>query len=226
MLSFLLLWYLIRKSKVLQTPMFTLSVLLALLFLLGGLAVPMIEIDARISEIDFILIGKSIQFHDQVLFYQSKSIIDVVKILIETGKADSVFVGLLILIFSIVFPIAKLLATKIHLLGSGRWRDSKVIKFFAFKSGKWSMADVMVIAIFMAYIGFKGILDNQVVNMNTNMNNKYVASIATNQTSLQPGFILFISFVLFGLVLSVILKKISPEIKIPVKSNEPLPEQP
>lgn len=34
-------------------------------------------------------------------------------------------------------------------------------------------------------------------------------TIATNQTSLQPGFILFIVFVLFSLVLSVILKKIT-----------------
>jgi hypothetical protein len=201
----------IRNKLVLQTPLFTLSVLLALVFLLAGLASPMIEIDARIQEINFMLIGKSIQFHDQVLFYQSKSIIDVVKILIKTGKADSVFVGLLILIFSIVFPISKLLATKIHLLGSEKWRNSKVIKFFAFKSGKWSMADVMVVAIFMAYIGFKGILDSEVVRMNTEMNNRYVASIATNKTSLEPGFILFISFVLFGLVLSVILKRISPD---------------
>src|SRR6185436_5627298 len=184
---------------------------LALIFLFTGLAAPMIEIDARIQEINFMLIGKNIQFNDQVLFYQSKSIIDVVKILIETGKADSVLVGLLILIFSIVFPVAKLLSTKFFLLGSDKWRNSKIIKFFAFKSGKWSMADVMVVAIFMAYIGFKGILDSELGKMSTDMNNQNVASIATNKTSLQPGFILFIAFVLFSLILSVILKKISPD---------------
>jgi hypothetical protein len=211
MLFFLLMWYLMRNQAVLQTPMFTLSVLFALCVLFAGLTCPMIEIDARIQEINFMLIGKSIQFHDQVLFYQSKSILDVVMILIRTGKADSVFVGVLILMFSIVFPVTKLLSTKIYLLGSEKIRRSPFIKFFAFKSGKWSMADVMVVAIFMAFIGFKGILDSQVVNMNTQMNNRYVASIATNKTSLEPGFILFISFVLFGLVLSVILKRISPD---------------
>jgi len=211
MLFFLLLWYLMRNQAVLQAPLFTLSVILALLVLFTGLASPMIEIDARIQEINFMLIGKSIQFHDQVLFYQSKSIIDVVKILIATRKADSVFVGLLLLMFSIIFPVAKLLSTKVFLLGSQKWRNSKIIKFFAFKSGKWSMADVMVVAIFMAYIGFKGILDSEVGKMNVDLNNQYATSISTSKTSLEPGFILFISFVLFGLILSEILKKIAPK---------------
>jgi uncharacterized paraquat-inducible protein A len=30
-----------------------------------------------------------------------------------------------------------------------------------FKTGKWSMADVIVVAIFMAYIGFSGIVGEQ-----------------------------------------------------------------
>lgn len=208
MILFLLIWWLLRNADHLHTPMFTLSVILALIVLFTGLAAPMIEIDARIQEINFLLVGKNIQFNDQVLFYQSKSIIDVVNILITTGKPDSIFVGVLILIFSIVFPVTKLLATKAYLLGSERWKKSGIIRFFAFKSGKWSMADVMVVAIFMAYIGFKGILESQLENMS--MNTSSVTSIATNKTALQPGFILFIAFVLFSLILSVILKRIAP----------------
>jgi hypothetical protein len=68
------------------------------------------------------------------------------------------------------------------------------------------MADVNVVAIFMAYIGFKGILDSQLSNLN--MKTDSLASISTNETSLQPGFILFVGFVLFGLALSLILQKI------------------
>jgi hypothetical protein len=130
-----------------------------------------------------------------------------VRILIETGKYGSAFVGVLILIFSIVFPIGKLLATKLYLLGNENWRNNKVIQFFAFKSGKWSMADVNVVAIFMAYIGFKGILDSQLSNLN--LQTESLASISTNETTLQPGFILFVAFVLFGLILSVILQRIT-----------------
>jgi hypothetical protein len=209
---FLLLWLIFRNKKFLYTPLFTMSVLLALTVLIIGLAAPMIEIDARIKELNFELIGKHMVFNDQVIFYQSKSILDVVHILVTEGKTDSIFVGILILIFSVLFPIVKLLSTKIYLLGNDKWKKNKVIRFFAFKSGKWSMADVMVVAIFMAYIGFKGILDNQMSHLN--MKTKSLATIATNETSLQPGFILFIAYVIFGLILGVILKKITSDVPI------------
>jgi hypothetical protein len=219
---FLILWLALRKQKVLHTPLFILSVLLALVVLFAGLTTPMIEIDARIKEMSFLLIGEKISFHDQVIFFQSKSIIDVVRILIETGKYDSVAVGILILVFSILFPILKLLSTKMYLLRE-QWRNNKVIQYFALRSGKWSMADVQVVAIFMAYIGFKGILDNQLSNLNLKTDS--MASISTNETSLQPGFILFVSFVVFGLVLSVILQKItSIELKkLPVDVPSTMP---
>jgi hypothetical protein len=205
----LLLWIIFRNKKILYTPLFIMSVLLALIVLTVGLFTPMIEIDARIKELNFELIGKHLVFNDQVIFYQSKSILDVVHILITEGKADAVLVGVLILIFSVLFPITKLLCTEVYLLGNEKWKKHGLIRFFAFKSGKWSMADVMVVAIFMAYIGFKGILDNQMRHLN--MKTKSLATVATNETSLQPGFILFIAYVIFGLILAVILKKITSE---------------
>lgn len=204
---FLLMWWLLRRQTALHTPLFILSVMLALIMLITGLTSPMIEIDARIKEMSFLLIGERISFNDQVIFFQSKSIVDVVSILLQTGKYDSAIVGILILIFSIVFPIGKLFATKFYLLGNERCRNNKVVRFFAFKSGKWSMADVNVVAIFMAYIGFKGIMDSQMAHLNLQTDS--LASISTNETSLQPGFILFVAFVLFGLVLSVILQHIT-----------------
>src|SRR3989337_1079843 len=154
MILFLAMWWILRNQKQLHTLLFVVSVLLTFVVLFVGLTSPMIEIDARIKEMSFLLIGERISFNDQVIFFQSKSIVDVVRMLIETGKYDSAFVGILILVFSIIFPIGKLLATKVYLLGNEKCRANKVVQFFAFKSGKWSMADVKVVAIFMAYIGF------------------------------------------------------------------------
>jgi hypothetical protein len=216
---FLLIWRWIRNQPALYTPMFTYSVLLALVILAIGLSSPTIEIDARIKELNFELLGKHIIFQDQVIFFQSKSIIDVVHILIATKKPDSMAVGFLILAFSILFPVAKLLSTKAYLLGNEKWKRNKFIYFFAFKSGKWSMADVMVVAIFMSYVGFKGILDNQlkIVNFKTDT----LRSIATNETSLQPGFILFLTFVIFSLILSEILKRITARERAKIKAMMP-----
>jgi hypothetical protein len=208
-LAFILVWVIVRKQTQLYTALFIMSVLLALIVLVTGLTSPMIEIDARIKELNFMLLGKSMIFKDQILFYQSKSILDVIHILIMTKKADSMLVGGLIFIFSVIFPITKLLTANIYLLGNNKIKKNNFVRFFAFKSGKWSMADVMVIAIFMAYIGFKGILESQLEDLN--MKTKNLSTIATNETALQPGFILFVSFVLFSLLLSVILKKITTD---------------
>jgi hypothetical protein len=207
LLLMLMIWAFLRNHRSLHTPLFIMSVLMALIVLGVGLATPMIEIDARIKELNFVLIGKHLVFSDQVLFFQSKSILDVVHIMLSTHKADSVMVGVLILAFSVIFPVTKLISTEIYLLGGEKMRNNKIIKFFVFKSGKWSMADVMVVAIFMSYIGFKGILDSQLQVMN--IKTESLATISTNDTSLQPGFILFVSYVLFGLVLAEILKWIT-----------------
>lgn len=200
------LWYLLRKQRHLYVAFYIQSIVMALILLVVGLTTAMIDIDARINSLSFELLGQTVAFKNQVIFFQSKSILDVVHILLATGKYDSIFVGILILAFSILFPVAKLLSTGISLLSQRKWARNKVIHYFAFQSGKWSMADVTVVAIFMAYIGFNGILRSQMGYLNTH--SESFTSIATNQTSLQPGYIIFVTFVVFGLTLAQILKMI------------------
>jgi hypothetical protein len=69
------------------------------------------------------------------------------------------------------------------------------------------MADVMVIAIFMAYVGFQRILDDQLEDIT--VHNDTLNLITTNKTNLQTGFIIFVSFALFNLFLAEILKYIT-----------------
>ena len=202
------LWWLLRKRVDLHATLFILSLLFAFILLGVGLSASMIEVDCRIKTLDFVLLGEHIIFKDQVLFYESKSILGVVKVLIEQPAVDSIAVGVLILCFSIVFPVFKLSSTGIHLLGSKRIAENKIIKYFAFQSGKWSMADVIVIAILMTYIGLNGLLNSQLALLD--IHSQELTIISTNNTALQPGYIIFISFVLYGLILSTILKHITP----------------
>ncbi len=204
----LLLWWVLRKRVDLHATLFVMSLLFAFILLAVGLTASMIEVDARIKSLDFVLLGEHIVFKNQVLFFESKSILDVVKVLINQHAADSVAVGILILVFSIIFPIMKLSATGIHLLTKKRLAENKIIKYFAFQSGKWSMADVIVIAILMTYIGLDGQLEDHLHRMNIPSGS--LSIISTNNTALQPGFIIFICFVLYGLILSTILKFITP----------------
>lgn len=202
------LWWIFRKRTDLHATLFIMSLMFAFILLAIGLTASMIEVDARIKALDFVLLGEHVVFENQVLFFQSKSILDVVKVLISQPTSDSVFVGVLILIFSILFPVMKLSATGIHLLSKKKIAENRIIKYFAFYSGKWSMADVIVIAILMVYIGLNGLLDSQLKSLNIQSDDLNV--MTTNNTALQPGFIIFISFVLYGLILSTILKFISP----------------
>lgn len=204
----LTLWWIFRKRIEVHAVLFVMSLLFAFILLAVGLTASMIEVDARIKSLDFVLLGEHVVFNNQVLFFQSKSILDVVEVLVKQPKADSILVGILILVFSILFPVMKLSSTGIHLLSKKKLAENKFIKYFAFQSGKWSMADVIVIAILMTYIGLNGLLQSQLASLNIRSN--FLTIITTNNTALQPGYIIFISFVLYGLVLSTILKFITP----------------
>jgi hypothetical protein len=198
-------WWGLWKRADLHRVLLVSSTAFALVLLMTSLSVPMIEIDARIKSVDVQLIGNSVHFNDQVLYYRSKSLMQVVSTLMQTGEADSIGVGVLLLLFSILFPLAKLTSTELLLLGGEGFKKNKLVEFFAFKSGKWSMADVNVVAIFMAFIGFRGILNSQMSGLN--LKTEALESITTNATALQPGFFLFTAFVLFSLALSEILKR-------------------
>lgn len=202
------LWWAFRKRTELHTTLFVMSLLFAFILLAVGLTASMIEVDARIKSLDFMLLGEHVVFKDQVLFFQSKSIMDVVLVLIGQSAVDSILVGVLILVFSVLFPVMKLSSTGIHLLGNRKLAENRFIKYFAFQSGKWSMADVIVIAILMTYIGLNGLLESQLKSLH--INSDFLTIITTNNTALQPGYIIFISFVLYGLTLSTILKFITP----------------
>lgn len=174
------------------------------LFLIIGLFLPMIEIDARLANVHMTFMGEVISFQDQVLYFKSKSIIEVVSLMLTQGGTDLFIVGILVFIFSVLFPWTKLISG-ILLMLSEKLRNNKVLGFLVYKTGKWSMADVMVVAIFMAYIGFSGILTEQLQQIQ-GLSSK-IELLTTNESKLQIGFYAFAMFAVLGLLLSSKLKK-------------------
>jgi hypothetical protein len=179
------------------------DVLVLLLFcivlLAGGIMSPMIEVEAKISQLTLTFLGQPISFPEQVLYYQSKSVLEVFRTLIDIGQPEMWIVGMLVLMFSVVFPTLKIL-TLGCCLGRPEWlRKSRILRFFALESSKWSMADVMALAIFMSYVAFNGVISSA-------MNNLQAPGaqlvIPTDSSKILPGFYLFIGFVLASLFLS------------------------
>ncbi|NEX15590.1 MAG: paraquat-inducible protein A [Halochromatium sp.] len=180
-----------------------------LLLLAAGVMTPMIEVEARIDELSLSLLGKPLVFTDQVLYFQSKSILDLVQVLTATGAADMLLVALLVVLFSLIFPAAKILASLIYYSNLRGWRSRTLVRFFALRSGKWSMADVLVVAILMAYIGFDGLISSQLAELSSR--GQQVDLLSTNGTSLQLGFFLFLAFVIASLFLSALLEARAPQ---------------
>lgn len=189
-----------------------LIIMLICFFLLAtGVFLPMIEIDARIANMKFTLLGESVEFQDQVLYYRNKSIVEVVRLMVTQSKIDLFLVGLMVFAFSVLFPAAKLISLILYLYFP-KMKSNRIILFIIFKSGKWSMADVMVIAIFMAYIGFSGIISEQLIQIESFLPG--VDTLTTNESNLKIGFYTFTAFVLLSLLSSHKLhNEISRELK-------------
>lgn len=210
-------WLLMRKQVRLHTPLFILSLLFALVLLLVGVTATIIEVDARIQSLNFTLLGEKLAFNNQVLFFQSKSIVGIIKALLAQPKPDSVFVGILILLFVIILPILRMIGKGIHIWGKDKFAENKVVRFLAFDLGKWDMADVMVVGIAMTYIGLNGILQSQLSNLN--IKEELLSTITQNDTSLQPGYYIFVAYVVYAAILSLILKRITPTDPKPVTES-------
>ncbi len=178
-------------------------VLLLLLFcvvlLAGGILSPMIEVEARITRIAFTFFGTPLSFPEQVLYFQSKSVLEVFRTLIEIGQPEMWFVGMLVLMFSVVFPTVKILTLGFCLNRPDWLRKYRIVRFFALESSKWSMADVMALAIFMSFVAFNGVISNAMGSMR---GPGVQLVIPTDSSKLLPGFYLFIGFVLASLFLS------------------------
>ena len=195
---------LITRNKINRTQS-TLLILAAFTLLMGGITTPMIDLEAKIDLLSLKLMGEDVIFQNNIIFFQSKSITDVVRILVKEGSLQMIFVGVLVFTFSIIFPAAKLISSLLYVYSVKNLRENRLIRFFVIQSGKWSMADVMVVALFMAYIGFNGIIGNQLDVLSESA--KPVEIFTTNGTQLLGGFYLFLFFCLSSLVLSVIITR-------------------
>jgi hypothetical protein len=201
-----ILFALFGFSKQPLTPsQYIVLVLSLLILLIAGVTTPMIDMEAKISRMSFVLMGHPIHFENQVLYFQSKSILDVFWIMITHKDIQMKFVGVLLITFSIVFPLLKIISSLGYYYNYHRAKENPVIRFFVLKSGKWSMADVMVVAIFMAYIGFNGVISSQFGQLRAAA--REVELLTTNGTSLQPGYYLFLTYTLLALFLSGFLSR-------------------
>jgi hypothetical protein len=171
--------------------------------LISGVMLPMLDIEAKITKLNFTILDSTVVFENQILFFQSKSISDLVRLLLDSGEARMILVGILLVMFSIIFPTLKLLATYMYYYSRSIIGNNPVTRFFALRSTKWSMADVFVVSIFMAYLGLDGVVNNELKRLEGK--SEPLNIITTNGTHLEIGFFLFLGFVATSFALSMMV---------------------
>lgn len=114
---------------------------ISLLFLVIGLLTPIFSL----------VVSQDVPVLKQVVLKQdSKGVLSTIAALFT---ANQIFVGVLLLIFSVVTPTLKTVLT--FLVLSGRDRTGAIAKFVK-TVGKWSMADVFVVALLLAIFSLGG----------------------------------------------------------------------
>lgn len=191
-----MLLFKVREQK-LQNA-FTLLVI-AFVFLIPGLFTPLLEIGAYEKdlaipiEVDlgFIKVDATdIKFDGELYFYyQSKSIVELITLLLKNGN---MIVGISILIFSVLIPLIKLFAS-FYMLMQKEVHHTKLKKWIA-AIGKWSMADVFVAAVFLAFLAFN--------NMQT--------GIQTDSNTL-IGLYFFLGYCILSISSSMVVEKVLSE---------------
>ena len=130
----------------------------------------------------------------------SYSILATVTNLIDRGKG---LVGGLILIFSVVVPLIKAVMF-LTMLASDRFRDqiNTVLGYIS----KWSMADVFVVAIFLAYMATGNETQSQVHDLSLMGMQLKVKVDMLMHSDILPGFYYFLSYCLVSMIAVTVYK--------------------
>lgn len=116
-------------------------ILLSFALLIPGLTRPLITISASIQ-----FLGNS-----QEIFRETRSILKTIESLHDSGND---FVAGLVLLFSVVVPFAKGLSLlSLYVLRDWTTR-SRIFRFIG-AIGKWSMADVFLVGVYVAFLSAK-----------------------------------------------------------------------
>ena len=142
------------------------------------------------------------QFEGQI-FERTRSILGVVRELADSGDY---LVSFLILFFSIIVPVTKgsmLLGSIYVTRPTVRDRLVKIVDLI----GKWSMADVFVIGVFLAYLATKSQVQESHFQVPTLVGTLQVQLQTHITSTLGPGFYFFLAYCLFSIFWTQVLKQ-------------------
>ncbi len=199
-----------RNHKPMQKPLGLAVLLAAYLLLIPGLTQPMLTVSGTVEKTKLVELGK--QFIKETptklglmgdmanmlldnmkvegtvdAFHKTRSILGTVQDLLDSGNA---LVAVMIVFFSVIVPLVKGLLTLFTLLPLKQQYRS-TMQWISSNMSKWSMADVFVIAIFIAFLAAKGIRED--------------TGLVSFDAVVGPGFYYFLGYCLLSILSAQIL---------------------
>jgi len=168
-----------------------------LALLVPGILVPMMKLKAFIEPFEMSIGGARLYFDQQLLMYQNKSVGDLVALLVETGQPSLFILAAGMTLFCVLIPVSKCLAAIALLLRTTGRPAHPAVKWLATDSGKWSMADVFVVALIMAFIGMDQLIASHTDAMNRLFTEAQFVQ-AASASELGMGFYFFLGFVVLS----------------------------
>ena len=124
---------------------------ISFVLLLFGIFIPILELGIFMQDLTIDLKIYSKTFDGKMYFlYQCKSLVGVIKILFQNHNFG---VGIAILLFSVIFPFTKLGIFYMYLFTDKLNTKTRILNIVSY-IGKYSMADVFVVATFLAFFSF------------------------------------------------------------------------
>ncbi len=188
------------KTGSLTSSSYFYLVISLMVLLAVGLMTPLIDLDIKISKFSFMLMGHSVAFRDQVLYFQSKSIFDIFIILVTNSNIKVKLAGMLIALLTVILPFLKILISTCYHFNFLNARKNPVIYFFTIKSGRWFIEATMIISTLMTYTIFNIIISNRFEHFNSV--SRDLTIILKNDTYLQAGFYTYLAFAVFTILLT------------------------
>jgi ABC-type sugar transport system permease subunit len=175
---------------------------MTLILLILGLFYPMLSIELNA------LIDAGVAKFENTVFSESRSIIETSR---HLWAREKYLVSLLIFIFSVILPLAKNLLFFRVIHNPLYRRGRKLISLIS----KWSMVDVFVIALFLAFLATDGqghIKTHQATVFGMRLNIKVLAQMSAE---LKIGFYFFLSHCLLLMGIFQYWDKSHPEKPVP-----------
>ena len=138
-----------------------------------------------------------------IVYQQTRSILGTVR---ELWRSADYLVSFLILLFSIIVPVTKgtmLLAS----IAVAQETVKKWLVLIVDLIGKWSMADVFVVAVFLAFLATRDQAQENMFTVPVLVRNVDVGMRTHLTSTLGPGFWYFLSYCLFSVFWTQVLKR-------------------